>query len=55
MSKKKNYEVIIKRGSHVFTHTKSPMTAEDAANVMLKVIDITEETFKMRKIRKRKK
>lgn len=54
LSSVKNYELIIKRGSHTFIHTKSPMTADDAAKIMLKVIDFKEETFKMRKIRNAK-
>lgn len=52
---KKDHELIIKRGTNIFVHTKSPMTKTDGANLMLKLIDFHTESFALRKIRKRKK
>ncbi len=47
-------EIFIKRGKHVFIHSKSPMFETKAAKIMIKLIDFHTEQFGIRKARKRR-
>ena len=47
-------EIYIKRGSHTFIHSKSPMIETKAVKIMSKLIDFHTEQFGLRGIRKRR-